>query len=213
MSALLDFEEPGLHDIALARHLDDCPACRTWRERAERVGTADASIAASASSAGDRELTARVLAAVTADPGTLELLRAALAKRHVLRAGLGVTAVGQLLLALPLLLTPIASASAQLAWESGALSVAVAVGFGYAAGKPEAAKAMLPIAVVLAVLFLVAGVRESSDDPLAIAYHMGHLVVVLQAGLLWALARIPQPRVRRASRVAGTDTGTRTARA
>lgn len=194
ISALLDSEEPGLDDVLLARHIDGCSACRQWRELAERVSVA-ADSAVAAPEVRDHKLTARVLAAVTSDPGTTERLKATLTRSHVLRTGLGLSAVGQLLLALPLLLAPVASVPTQLAWEAGALGVAVAVGFGYAAGKPQAAKAMLPTAVVLAVLFLVAGVREISGDPSAIAYHSGHLVVVLQAGLLWALTRIPAPRV------------------
>ncbi|MGH3546475.1 MAG: zf-HC2 domain-containing protein [Mycobacteriales bacterium] len=199
MSALLDGEEPGVADVALARHLDGCAACREWRDQAEQAGVAATrQRTPGAALAAGRELTARVLAAITADPSATKRIQAAWANRWVLRVALGATALSQLLSTLPWLAIPVTASPSKLAWEAGALGAAVAVGFGYAALRPEAAKAMLPIAIVLGSLFLIAGVRELSGDLRATPYHMGHVVVLLQTGLLWALARTPQARALRA---------------
>jgi hypothetical protein len=150
------------------------------------------------------DLTSRVLAVVAADPGARRHSRTQRAQRRVLRISLAVTALGQLILAFPLLAGPMGTAESRMSWEAGALGIAVAVGFGYAALRPAVAAAMLPIALAVASLFLVEGVRDIVSDPLTLSYHTGHLVVLLQLALLWSLARTPLPRRRGA--VIGTAT-------
>jgi hypothetical protein len=66
----------------------------------------------------------------------------------------------------------------------------VAVGFLLAAYRPQRALAYVPLAVVLAgCLALTSGVDMSRGVTVP-SHEVGHLVAVVQAGLLWALGRI-----------------------
>ncbi|PZS08980.1 MAG: hypothetical protein DLM55_07270 [Acidimicrobiales bacterium] len=191
VSALLDGEEPGVLDRQLVGHLHECAQCERWRSLALQASAAARQTVPLAPDS--QQLTARVLTAVAGDPDAAQRRQAQRVKRRALRVALAATALGQLLLALPLLGTTVGPA-ARLSWETGSLNIAIAVGFGYAALRPTLAVALLPIAVVLAVFFLTAGVHDVSADPATMSYHAGHLVVLLQAALLWSLARIPLPR-------------------
>lgn len=191
ISALLDGEEPAAADQAVADHLDGCEPCREWRLTAS---AATAAAVAGSSAAMAPDLTVRVLAAVSGDVDVTERNLASRGRRQVLRLALAASAVCQLLLAVPLLLMAPSDTGARLGWEVGALTIAVASGFCYAAWRPSAAPGMLSVAGVLALCLLLGGAREVIADPRSIGYHVGHLVAVLQTGLLWNLARTPLPR-------------------
>jgi hypothetical protein len=126
----------------------------------------------------------------------------------VLRIAVAAAALVQLALAVPTLV------GAFLATEIGphtgremaSFDVAVAVGFLFVAYRPARARALVPVALVLAVLLAVTSTVDVVRGVAGPAHEIGHLVAVVQAGLVWALSRIktaPLSRVPRA-RVAGT---------
>lgn len=145
------------------------------------------------------DLTDSIMTAVEADPQVVAQrarLRAAAeahGRRQVLRVAVAVTAVVQLGLALPTLFSAFAGSAGvglHASREMASFDVAVAVGFLIAAYRPQRALAYVPVALVLAgCLALTSGVDLSRGVTVP-SHEVGHLVAVVQAGLLWALGRI-----------------------
>jgi predicted anti-sigma-YlaC factor YlaD len=211
MSARLDGEDPGRPADVIDEHLIGCPECRAWLCGAERLSTAVRSVPAQLT---PPDLTHRVMAAVAADPvlsSQSARLRAAAdahARRQVLRLAVALAAAGQLALAVPTLVGALLGTElgTHVGREMASFDVAVAVGFLAAAWRPARARAFVPVAVVLAACLAVTSGVDVARGMTAFTHEFGHLVAVVQAGLLWALGRsLPGPaaRVPRA-RVAGT---------
>ncbi|MBO4209230.1 zf-HC2 domain-containing protein [Micromonospora echinofusca] len=191
LSARLDGEDPGAPGAVLDAHTDTCPGCRSWLARAEQVTRA---VRVQAVAVPD--LTAAVLAAVTADPQArpvpAQTHRAALrARRQVLRVAVAVAAVAQLAVALPILLAGLGVApDPHTSREMASFDVALAVGFALAAYRPERAQAFVPVAMVLAVCLAATSTVDIVNSTTALMHELGHLAAVVQAGLLWALGRV-----------------------
>jgi hypothetical protein len=122
----------------------------------------------------------------------------------VLRVAVAVAAVVQLALALPTLLSTFLSTElgAHAGREMASFDVAVAVGFLLAAYRPDRARAFVPVALVLAACLAATSGIDLVRGVTTIGHEFGHLVAVVQAGLLWALSRgtgglVPRPRVAR----------------
>lgn len=173
----------------IGAHLDGCAGCRAWQPSAQEVALAVRSEAPDAAP----DLTAPVLAAVTADRRSRGTASgqgagdAARGRRQVVRAALAVTAAAQLLAALPLLLG--GGEGAHLSREMASFDVALAVGVLLAAWRPERARVFLPVAVALSVCLALTSTLDVAAGSAAVAHEVGHLVAVLQAGLLWVLGR------------------------
>jgi predicted anti-sigma-YlaC factor YlaD len=185
LSARIDGESTGVAAAALDAHLAGCAGCAAWQARAEEVTRA---VRVQAVRVPD--LTARVLAAVAADPAAAAAGRPTPGgwqpSRAVLRAGLALTALAQVLLALPVLLS---AGELHASREMACFEVALAVGFALAAWRPERARVFVPVAAVLAAGLALTSVFDMVNS-YAVAWHeAGHLAAVVQAGLLWALAR------------------------
>jgi predicted anti-sigma-YlaC factor YlaD len=126
----------------------------------------------------------------------------------VLRIAVAAAALVQLALALPTLVGAFLASEVgpHTGREMASFDVAVAVGFLFVAYRPARARALVPVALVLAALL---GVTSSVDIVRGVAgpaHEIGHQVAIVQAALLWALSRIetgPGTRVPR-PRVAGT---------
>jgi ABC-type proline/glycine betaine transport system permease subunit len=124
-------------------------------------------------------------------------------RRQVLRVTVAAAAVAQLALALPTLVgvllgTEIGPHSGR---ETASFDIAVAVGFLVVAYRPTWARAFLPVAVVLtACLAMTSGV-DLLRGIVGLRHELGHVVTLVQAGLLWALSRrepdagVPRRRV------------------
>jgi predicted anti-sigma-YlaC factor YlaD len=191
LSARLDGEDPGVPAPALDAHTGACPACRTWLDRAEHLKRAMRVQAAEVP-----DLTAAVLAGVAADPRSGPVRRASLAggRRQVLRIAVGVAAVAQLAVALPLLLPGLGVAvDLHTTREMASFDIAIAVGFALAAYRPERARAFVPVALVLAVCLAVTSAVDIAASTTALVHEVGHLTAVAQAVLLWALGRADRP--------------------
>jgi len=208
LSARLDGEEgTGAEPDG---HVAACAACRDWLASAQYVTRL---VRVQAVEVPD--LTERVLAAVAADrparepaaPTVPVAAAEAHSRRQILRLAVGLAAVAQLVLAVPVLLgmagvVPSAHASREMA----SFDVALAVGFALAAYRPQRARAFLPVALVLAACLGLTSAIDLAQGHTFVVHEVGHLAAVVQAGLLWALGRTSEPPHRPGMAAAGPAT-------
>ncbi|GAA4905328.1 putative anti-sigma-YlaC factor YlaD [Stackebrandtia albiflava] len=190
VSALLDGESVDDRP-AVSAHLAACPDCVGWRARAETVG-----LRMRGAFDDVPDLTTAVLSAATERERRDAVRRRAqvAGRRRVLRWAVGVAAVVQLTLAIPALLTAAGVtdlAAVHTSREMASFDIAVAVGFLLAAVRPERARAFVPVAVVLAACLGMTSMLDVASGLTGIVDEAGHLVALVQAGLLWALGRVP----------------------
>jgi predicted anti-sigma-YlaC factor YlaD len=206
VSARLDGEDPGLADDLIDGHLIGCSACQAWQDGAQRV------VRAVRTRPEAPDLTESIMLAVEADPQVVAQrarLRAAAeahGRRQILRVAVAAAALVQLALALPTLLgafTGTAGVGLHASREMASFDVAVAVGFLLAAYRPQRALAYVPVALVLSACLAVTSGLDLAHGVTGVGHEIGHLVTVVQAGLLWALGRID-----RANPPAPAPTGT-----
>jgi predicted anti-sigma-YlaC factor YlaD len=193
LSARLDGEEPGLPDDLLDSHLAGCVDCQAWLDGARQVGR---EVRAGAQ---PPDLAESIMLAVEADPmvlvqqARLRAAREAHGRRQILRVAVAVAAVVQLALALPTLFGALRGTNAvglHASREMASFDVAVAVGFLFAAYRPQRALAYVPIALVLAGCLVGTSLIDILRGVTGVSHEIGHLVAMAQAGLLWALGRI-----------------------
>jgi predicted anti-sigma-YlaC factor YlaD len=199
LSARLDGEEPAT-DSHVDAHVVSCADCRAWLVGAEHLTrllrapaaepTPDrteailAAVAANVSGRGQRRP-----AAARRDQSR-SLGAAVAARRQVLRLAVAGFAVAQLLAAIPALLASIGIAPlTHLDHELGAFDATVAVVFLLAAWRPRLAWAYAPLACSLGLLLGVTSGLDIARGATTIGHETGHLAVVIQAVLLWQLAR------------------------
>jgi predicted anti-sigma-YlaC factor YlaD len=191
LSARLDGEQTPMAGGVLDAHLTGCRACGEWLARAEEITSA-----VRAHVARPPDLTASILAAVRAesqpDPEAANRRR-----RMTMRLALAVTALMQLAMAIPMLLG--LGEIAHTSREAASFDIAVAVGFAIAAWRPDLARALVPVAFVLAGCLLVTSVFDIVEGAAKLAHEIGHVAALAQAALLWGLSRdgtpaIPRPR-------------------
>lgn len=196
LSALADGEEPGIALDDVVSHLTGCQECRAWRSAALAVTETARSGWPPAADVPD--LTAQVLAAVGADPAVTAARvganpRPATSFVHpgVLRWALGISAVAQLLLALPALVAAPTSGDTALhaGREMASFDVAVAIGFLFVAARPGWARALVPVAVALTGCLLLTSTIDVSGGAAQFGHELNHVLAGVQAGLLWWLAR------------------------
>jgi predicted anti-sigma-YlaC factor YlaD len=192
LSARIDGEEPPLPPEPVNAHVVTCAACAGWLVRAQHVTRA-----VRLQPVQVPDLTAAVLAAVAAGPQSAHLRaydprRAARqrARQPVLRIAVAVAAVAPCALALPLLF----GAQVHIVREIAVFELALAVGFGFAAWRPQWARAFVPVAIVLAGGLALTSVVDVAGASISPWHETGHLAAVVQAGLLWALARTEPTR-------------------
>jgi hypothetical protein len=140
------------------------------------------------------DLTAPILAAVRAE--SLDTARQK--KRSTLRLALGLTALMQLAMAIPMLLG--LGEIAHTSREAASFDIAVAVGFAFAAWRPDLARAFVPVAFVLAGCLIVTSVFDIVEGAARFAHEVGHIAALAQAALLWGLSRDAGPAVPRQRR-------------
>jgi predicted anti-sigma-YlaC factor YlaD len=188
LSARIDGEDQPAATGPIDGHLAACAPCAGWAARAQ-----DVTRAVRLQAVRVPDLAATVLAAVDADThaaGRRDDGRRR-RRRTALRIAVAAAAMAQFALALPLLL----GAHLHVAREIAVFALALAVGFAFAAWRPQWARAFVPMAVVLAGGLAVIGVVDVLGGTAHPWHEAGHLAAIVQAGLLWALART-QPPVR-----------------
>jgi predicted anti-sigma-YlaC factor YlaD len=196
MSARLDGEEPGLAPEEIDSHLAGCAECTTWLAEAERLPRP----ALTAPDLTAPDLTGRIMAAVAADPviaadaARRQAAAEARGRHQVLRIAVAAAAVVQLALALPTLVGAFLSSELgpHAGREMASFDIAVAVGFLVAAIRPAKASALVPVALALVLCLFATAAVDVARNTTGLGQETGHLIVLLQAGALWALGRSGQ---------------------
>ena len=178
LSARLDGEDPGFDPDD---HLRGCAGCRRWLAQAESLA-----MMLRVPTQATPDVTEAVLARVAAEKAAVRSVAAAKAARwtDALRLGLGGLAAVQLLLALPGVLGLEGS-------HAHHEVAAVAVAFLLAAFRPALAKPYAPVAVVLAGCLVLSAVLDLSQGVSTLGHEAGHLMTIVPAAMLVALAYRP----------------------
>jgi predicted anti-sigma-YlaC factor YlaD len=200
LSARLDGEPTLVDDLDLDAHLSGCATCQAWYAGAERITR---TVRTPSGSAPD--LTVRILAAVRADGAVTARPRR---QRWVpLRWALGLLAVVQLLIAVPDLLGSVGH-EAHAGREVAAFDIALAVGLLLVAWYPEYARVFTPVVVTLVICFASISALDIADGVVTPRRVAVHVLAVLQAVLVWLLARrAPQNGARGAGITGGPEIG------
>ena len=105
------------------------------------------------------------------------------------RALLGAISVTLLLVNLPLLITgSAAGADVHVGRHLGAFGVALAIGLGYAALRPERALGMLPLAGALGATLLVTAIIDTATGTSTMLSEVRHVVELLGVVMLWVIS-------------------------
>ncbi len=189
ISARLDGEDPGVDPALVDAHLARCADCRAFEaaageaRRGQRVGTAP--------TVPDVSRHVRKAVAVADRAGRWSIVRALLI----------VVAVQIVAFSLPaLVLGDEQDTSSHAARHLGAFTAAYGVGLLVVAVRPARARAMLPVAAVLAGALVITAIVDLTDGRVPLVDEAQHLPEVLSVVLVWLLA-VPAPR--RASRTLG----------
>jgi predicted anti-sigma-YlaC factor YlaD len=187
LSARLDGEVATQPRAAVDAHLDGCPSCRAWLAGAERITRA-----VRVQTVHVPDLTARILAAARAEgawPSPVKRPAAPAAVRWAgLRWGLGLLAMAQVVLAVPDLLGAVGH-EAHAGREVAAFDIALAVGLLIAASYPEHARIFAPVVLTLVLCFATISAIDVMQGIVSPSRVAVHAIAVVQAGLLWLLAR------------------------
>lgn len=191
ISALLDGELPATAPLRsperaraqLEAHLENCAACRAWREQAHDVTRRARLAVARPAPAPDSSLLG-AMAAVE---------RRGAWWRTLLLARLALVAVGlaQIALSLPELLDGVyREAPVHVAHEMGALDIALGAGFLLAAWRPLRAQGMRTLVGCAALLLMVTAVIDLLAGRTGLGDEAPHLLVLAGWLLLWRVSTL-----------------------
>jgi predicted anti-sigma-YlaC factor YlaD len=191
VSARLDGEDPGVDPTLLDAHLARCAGCRAFAAESsaartrQRVGEA----------APMPDLSRRVRKAVAVSDRA--------GRWGVARGLLFVVAVQIVAFSLPaLILGDEQDTGAHAARHLGAFTAAYGVGLLVVAIRPARARAMLPVAVVLAGALVITAGIDLANGHIPLVGEAQHIPELLSVLLVWLLA-VPAPR-RATTTVQGT---------
>jgi predicted anti-sigma-YlaC factor YlaD len=179
---MVDGEEPGVDLRLVAAHLTRCAACREF----ESFAASDRRHALVHEVAPMPDLAPRVTkwAAMLDRASRWSLVRALLA----------VVAFEIIAFSLPaLILGDESNTSAHAARHLGAFTVAYGVGLLVVVVRPARARAVLPVAAVLAGALVITAIIDLLDGQVPLLGETQHLPEVLSVALVWLLA-VPSPR-------------------
>lgn len=186
VSARIDGESADLATDELDSHLARCGGCAVWQVQAEHITRM-----VRLQSVQVPDLTAQVLAAVAADPHAAAARHARRSTRvRLLRVAVALAALVQVALAVPVLI----GADLHVGREMATFELAMGVGFGLVAWRPQWVRAFLPVAVVLAAGLAATSTIDIVAGHTTLWHETTHLAAGVQALLLWLLAKhIPAP--------------------
>lgn len=187
LSARLDGADEGPAGPGLTEHLARCPGCAQWYAAAQRI-TRLVRLAPA-------EPVPDLVAAVLAAAGPTRRLRPA---ELLLRAALGLVAVGQFLLSWPSLLGHDAmTQTVHGAHESGAWNLALAIALVWVAARPRHAAGLLPLLAACFAGLLVVSLVDLAGGYVSVSRVATHLLIgcglCLVAALTW-VRRSPRPQ-------------------
>jgi len=181
LSARLDGESAPLPDAVLDRHVEECPDCRNWQDRAVRLRRTMLVRAAPAVP----DLSERILANVPPPRPERWGLRIALALVAFAQCGLGFAE----LLGVSHAGHGTLGSVAHLSNESAAWNVAFGIGLLWAALRPRAASGLLPAFAGFVVVLGIVSVIDASGGEVTAGRLLSHSLVVTGVALLFAVDR------------------------
>lgn len=186
ISARIDGEAAGDEIAAMESHLRSCAACQAWEARAHDLRRT----VVLRQSAPPADLADRVVARL-AGPVT--------GAGEWVRYALGVVAASLVILNLPLLLGLAEVETAHHGRHLGTFGVALGIGLGWAALRPDRAIGLVPLAAALAAATLVSALVDLGAGRTAAVAEASHLLELAGLALLWTLSGGVQ-RFRQAAR-------------
>lgn len=180
VSARLDGEPLGMSASTLDSHLSSCPDCARWAEAA-----ASATRLARLDLRPVPDLSAQITAQVTLPA------RRVLRRRHLLRAGLLLAGLAQLVIGIPAVTgDSIGMAmAAHAAHEAAAWNLALGAAFVAAASVPRRATGLIPLLGTFLVVLGALSVRDLAAGAVTVGRLATHLAAVAGLVLLVALDR------------------------
>jgi predicted anti-sigma-YlaC factor YlaD len=188
ISALLDGEVAGVSAAEVDRHLQSCPACRSWREAAHEVTRrARVELMRQGPRRTDEVLVAaRSAGRLPGRPSTATLAR----------LGLVAIAAAQIAITVPILVFgQDHSAPGHIAHEMGSFDAALAVGFLIAAWRPGRALGMRTLIGAAAVLLTFTAVIDLARGATEVLDEAPHLLALAGWLLVRHLAAVSAPTV------------------
>jgi len=186
ISAQLDGEEPGVASAVIDIHVASCSGCRAFVE-----GTAALHRSVRLTSAPPvRDLTPHVLAAIGAETGDRDLG----SRERSLRIALALLGLVQLGVAIPALLGSDGGVDIHSARHLGSFSIALAVGFLFAAWRPARVAGLLPVAAALVVCVLGTSLLDVIGGRTGAVSEANHAVEVAGLVAVWLLAHPGLPK-------------------
>ena len=177
LSVRLDGEDAGVPDAVLDTHVEGCAGCRVWLDSAAAVSRR---LRLRLSEPQD-DLAPAVVQRLD-DPAVLQR-----PSRWLARLALCATALLQLVLSLPALLSGGQDAGVHVARELSVADIALAIGVLAAAWRPWRAAGMLPVVTALAVGLSATTLIDVLGGEVPAAAEVPHLLALVEAALLWRL--------------------------
>ena len=186
ISARLDGEDPGVLGADVDAHLATCAGCRAF---ADGAGALHRSVRL-APAPEVPDLTPKVLAAIGSEPeGAGDAGRT-----FVLRLVLAVLGLVQVAVAVPALFGEDGGLAVHSARHLGSFSLALAVGFLFAAWRPTRVAGLLPVAVALVACLIGTSVLDVVDGRAAALSEASHVTEIAGLVAVWLLAHSVVPR-------------------
>ncbi|MGH9032787.1 MAG: zf-HC2 domain-containing protein [Acidimicrobiia bacterium] len=188
ISAHLDGEDPGVPRADVDAHLATCGHCRAF---ADGAGALHGSLRL-APAPDVPDLTPQVLAAI----GSQRAERPAAddGQAFVLRLVLASLALVQVAMAVPALLGADGGLAVHSARHLGSFSLALAVGFLYAAWRPSRVAGLLPVAAALVACLIGTSVLDVVDGRAGALAEANHVTEIAGLVAVWLLAHPGMPR-------------------
>lgn len=175
ISARVDGELAAVEEARLDRHVERCPGCRAWEDRAFRLRR----VTTMRRSGPPPELAERVLRRVgVPDVGTGQWVRYTL----------GVIAGSLTVLNAPLLLGSTSASDVHEARHLGAFGVALGAGLLWAAIRPERAIGLVPLAVAFAAAMTIGAAVDLVEGETSALAEGHHTLEISGLALLWLLS-------------------------
>ena len=187
ISARLDGEDPGVPPADVDAHLASCAPCRAF---ADGAGALHRSVRL-APAPDVPDLTPQVLAVIGTEP---EGADADDGRTFVLRLVLASLALVQVAVAVPALLGADGGLAVHSARHLGSFSLALAVGFLYAAWRPSRVAGLLPVALALVACLIGTSVLDVVDGRAAALAEASHVTEIAGLVAVWLLAHPGMPR-------------------
>jgi predicted anti-sigma-YlaC factor YlaD len=181
VSALLDGEDSLLDAGVIESHLASCTECRAFAAQARSLHR---SLRMSAAPPVP-DLTGSILNAIGAEPRPTAPHGGELA----LRLALVVLAIAQIVVGIPALLGSDSGIPVHDARHLGSFGLALAVGFLFAAWRPERIGALLPVVAALVACLLGTSLLDIVAGRTAVVSEVGHVTEIAGLVVCWLLAR------------------------